>query len=234
MDTATLGSVLFGKTRAAVLTVLYGHPEEEFYLRQLARVAGGALGAVQRELQQLAEVGLLTRRQRGRQVFFQANRACPVYPEVKGLLLKTAGVADRLKRALGPLREAIRVAFIYGSLVNGEPGPESDVDVLIVGEVGFGEVVSALRTAQEQLGRDINPSVYRPGEFQHKLASHHHFVSALLSAPKVFLIGDEHELVRLAEKRLAHRASGHKTGDSGPSRRRRTRSGRLPSKSAQR
>jgi hypothetical protein len=162
MDTTntTLGSVLFGKTRRALLGILFGHPQEEYYLRQLARVAGGAHGAVQRELRQLTDAGILRRRVRGHQVFFQANHACPIFAELQSLLLKTAGVGDVLRHALAPLQSRIMLSFLYGSLVNGKPGPDSDVDVLIVGDVSFGEVVSALRPAQDQLAREVNPSVY--------------------------------------------------------------------------
>ncbi|MEK6709461.1 MAG: nucleotidyltransferase domain-containing protein [Nitrospinota bacterium] len=194
----SIGRVLFGKTRRAVLSLLYGHPEEDFYLRQIARAAGSGLGAVQRELKQLAEVGILRKRTRGRQVYFQANPDCPVFGELKGLLVKTAGVADVLRAALLPLADRIGAAFIHGSFARGDERRGSDVDLLVVGSATFAEVASALAPAQDALGREVNPTVYPPQEFRRRRAAGHHFLKSVLGAPRIFLVGDEGELKRLA------------------------------------
>src|SRR5205807_9201083 len=126
--------------------------------------------------------------------FYQANRQCPLFPELQGLLVKTVGVADVLRAALAGLADRIQVAFLYGSMVKGSARSGSDVDVLVVGEVTFAELVRALGAAQERLGREVNPSVYPPNEFCRKLAQQHHFLTSVLREPKVFLVGDEHEL----------------------------------------
>ncbi len=202
-DYDTLSMTLFGKTRRAVLSLLYGHADESFYLRQIARVAGVGLGAAQREVRQLSEAGILQRMVRGHQVYYRANRECPVFGELKSLVLKTAGTAAAIRSALDPLADRIRVAFIYGSTAHGEEKKGSDVDLLIVGKVTFGEVVSAIQEAQEILHREINPTVYPPGEFQSKLTAGAHFLKTVLKEPMVFLIGDRRELGRLAKERLA-------------------------------
>jgi predicted nucleotidyltransferase len=202
-----LAAALFGKTRREVLALLFSRADESFYLREVVRRAAVGSGAVQRELQRLADVGIVVRRVRGRQVYYQANRQCPVFPELQGLLVKTAGVTDVLRVALAGLVDRIRVAFLYGSMAKGTARSDSDVDVLVVGDATFAEVVSALSSAQERLGRDVNPSVYPRGEFSRKLAQGHHFLSSVLREPKVFLLGDEHELARLAKGRMARRAS---------------------------
>jgi len=198
LASANLGHVLFGKTRRAVLALLYGHPEEDFYLRQIARAAGGGLGAVQRELKLLTDAGILRRRTRGRQVYFQANPDCPVYGELRSLLVKTVGVADLLRASLLPLADRIGAAFIHGSFARGEEGPRSDVDLLVVGEARFAEVVSALAPAQEALGREVNPVVYPLEEFRRRRAEGDHFLTSVLGGPRILLMGDEGELERLA------------------------------------
>jgi len=194
----SIGHVLFGKTRRAVLSLLYGHPEEDFYLRQIARAAGSGLGATQRELAQLTEVGILRKRARGKQVYFQANPDCPVFGELKGLLIKTAGVADVLRTALLPLADRIGTAFVHGSFARGDESRGSDVDLLVVGDATFSDVASALAPAQEALGREVNPTVYPPEEFRRRQAAGHHFLMSVLGAPRIFLIGGEGELKRLA------------------------------------
>jgi len=197
-----LSAALFGQTRRAILALLYGHPDEAYYLRQLARSGRLGLGAVQREVKRLAEAGILRRTVRGHQVYYQANAECPVFAELKGLVVKTAGVTDVLREALAPLARGINVAFIYGSVAKFQQRNASDVDLMVVGEVSFGEVVAALRAAQDLVHREINPTVYSPAEFRSKLKARHHFLSSVLRNEKVFVVGDEHELARVGPIRL--------------------------------
>lgn len=194
-----VGEVLFGRTRRAVLALLYGHADEEFYLRQIIRAAGVGQGSMQRELEQLVGSGLVLRRTLGRQVFFKANPDSPVYKELRSLLLKTAGVADVLREALASLATRIDVAFVYGSVARGDERRASDVDVMIIGNVSFAEVSRALRPAQERLGREVNPTVYSPTELREKLAAGHHFVRSIAERDKVFLFGNEHDFRRLGQ-----------------------------------
>lgn len=198
-----LSGTLFGKTRRSVLSLLYSHVDEAFYLRQIARAAGVGLGAVQRELKHLTEAGIIQRIVRGRQVYYQANPRCPVFEELKKMITKTVGVGATLKAALTPLANRIDVAFIYGSVARSDEHRDSDVDVLVVGKVTFSEIVSSLEEAQHTIGREINPTVYPPEEFRSKLAEGHHFLNAVLKGPMLFLIGDKHELARLAKKPVA-------------------------------
>jgi predicted nucleotidyltransferase len=197
IEHSKLSKTLFGKTRRAVLSVLYSHTDESFYLRQLVRITGIGVGAMQRELKQLTESGIIRRLQIGRQIFFQANTDCPVFKELRDLIIKTIGVGDVLRSALVPLAERIQIAFIYGSLARGEETRGSDLDVLVVGDLTFAEVVSAISPLQETLSREINPSVYPVKEFRSKVLEGQHFISTVLEAPKIFVIGDNNELEKL-------------------------------------
>jgi predicted nucleotidyltransferase len=201
----SVGETLFGKTQRMLLALFFTRTDEAFYLRQIVRTAGIGLGTVQRELARWVAAGLLVRAQRGNQVYYQANGVSPVFGELKSLAVKTAGVADVLREALAALSERIAVAFVHGSLAKGTGKADSDVDVLLIGEVDFGEVVSALQSAQNTLRREVNPSVYSAREFRAKCRAKHHFVTSVLNAPKVFLVGGEHELKRLAEGPVADR-----------------------------
>lgn len=201
--TASLSATLFGKTRQALLAQLYSHPDEAFYVRQIIRAVRGGLGAVQRELKELTQAGIIQRQVRGRQVYYQANSQCPIYAELRGIVLKTAGAADVLRSHLQSLVEHIRVAFAYGSVARGEEGRGSDIDLMVIGEASFGDVVTALGPAQDALGREINPTVYSTDEFRKKVAAKHHFVTTVIKGPKLFVLGEERELTRLVKKRLA-------------------------------
>ncbi|MFC1515786.1 winged helix-turn-helix domain-containing protein [Thermodesulfobacteriota bacterium] len=199
VENKSLSQTLFGKARRAVLALLYSHVDESFYLRQIARAAGVGMGAVQREVKKLSDAGIIRRRVSGRQVYYQANPECPVYDELKSLVIKTVAVGDILRSALVPLADHIRVAFLFGSLVRGDERPSSDVDVMVVGDVDFAEVVSVLSGVQETMRREINPIVYPTGEFRSKLSTDHRFLKTVMDGSKIFLIGDEHELAKLAE-----------------------------------
>ena len=191
---------LFGKTRQALLSLLYTHADEAHLQETLIHLAALGRGTVQRELDFLTRAGIVRRTVRGRQVYFQANPDCPIYSELRGLIVKTAGVADVLRSALTPLTGRIAAAFIYGSVAKGAERRGSDVDVMVLGDVSFAEVTDALGRAQETIGREVNPSVYPASEFRAKLAARHHFLNNVLKGEKLFLIGDERELARLAKK----------------------------------
>ena len=157
---ADIPGVLFGKTRRRLLALLFGDPGKPLYLRELARLSGVGHGAVQRELDNLVRAGIVLRKRTGRQVYFHANPDCPIFSELQQLLVKTVGVGDALRTALSGFRSRIQAAFIFGSFARGEYSSSSDVDLLIVGDIGFEEVVQALAEPQRKLHREIYPSVY--------------------------------------------------------------------------
>ena len=204
---ASISHGLFGQTRTAILSLLYGHADESFYLRQLVRETGAGNGAVQREVKQLSDAGLIVRKAVGNLVFYQANRKSPVFSELRGLLLKTAGVRDVLRKALAPLKTRIQVAFVYGSIAAQKERTDSDVDLMIVGDATFEEAVSRLSAAEKRLRREVNPTIYPAREFRAKLESGNHFLTSVLQSKKLFVFGNENDLRELSAKRLAQRAS---------------------------
>ncbi|HEX5042777.1 MAG TPA: nucleotidyltransferase domain-containing protein [Candidatus Polarisedimenticolaceae bacterium] len=183
--------MLFGKTRKRVLGLLLSHPDESFYLRQIARESGAAQGAVQRELDTLTRAGLLRRRVHGRQVYFQVADDAPYLQELRALFEKTAGMAAVIREALAPLADRIEAAFLFGSAAHGGLRKGSDLDLFVLGSVPFQEVVHAVADAQRRLSREINPVVYPPEEFRIKRASGHPFLKEVLNGPRTILLGDD-------------------------------------------
>lgn len=193
----SLVSLLFPEYRRRVLGLLLLRPEESLHGREIARRTGLPAGTITRELTKLAEAGLLRREKRGNQQVYSANTAGPIFQELASILRKTSGLADVLRDALAPLAGRVSLAFVFGSLARGEEVAGSDVDVMVVGEVGFREVVQALYPTQAVLGREVNPKVFGTSEFAAKARSEP-FLRDVLSRPKIFLIGDAHELEELA------------------------------------
>jgi predicted nucleotidyltransferase len=132
------------------------------------------------------------------------------------MLLKTVGLVDVLREALHKLAGRIEVAFVYGSLARGEAGAASDVDLMVLGEAKFTELVTAVQSVQDQLGREVNPTIYPVEEFREKARTGHHFLTRVLGEEKLFLVGDGHDLKRLAEERVAHRTEDRAAGDRRP------------------
>ncbi len=196
-----LSETLFGRTRGAVLSILYGHVGKGFYLRQLARLTNIALGPVQREIRQLVEAGLVSKKTIGTQTLYSANLDSPVFREIKGLVTKTVGMHDVVAEALSSLRDEINLAFVYGSVARSSEREHSDVDVMVVGKVDFDAIVEKLRDAEKTLNREINPTVYSIREFSKKLRGN--FLKTVLAEKKLFIIGDEDDLRDLGQKHLA-------------------------------
>lgn len=197
------GRSLFGHTRSALLAMLYGHADQSFYVRQLVRAIGAGHGALQRELKYLTEMGLVLRRTQGNQVLYQANSQSPIFSEIKGLITKTVGIHDVIRSALASLGPEIQIAFVYGSVARQKERANSDVDLMILGDASFSEVVSALGPAQKALGREINPTVFPVSEFRSKLAARNHFLRSVMKEKRLFVLGTENDLTKLASKQLA-------------------------------
>jgi len=196
-----LETLLGSKLRAKVLGWLFSHPDERYFVRQLTALVKEDSTNVSRELIRLEKTGILVSTKEGNQKYYQANRKSPIYDELHGLIIKTTGVADVLRSALVLAQGQIKVAFIFGSIASGNERRRSDIDVMIVGRISFEDVVSLLSAAEEKLRREVNPVVYPVAEFKKKVKEDHHFVKTVLEDEKIFLIGDEGELRRLAGKR---------------------------------
>lgn len=198
-----LSNILFGKSRQAILSLLYSHVDEAFYLRQIVRTTGIGLGPAQRELKQLLDAGIVIRNVEGKQVYYRANKKSPIFNELRNIVMKTFGAADVIRQSLETVADKVRVAFIFGSVARSTDGRASDIDLIIVGKVTFGDAVSSLSQAEEILKREINPVVYSVAEFKKRVAEKHFFITDVLEGDKIFIIGDEDELGRLAKQRLA-------------------------------
>ena len=189
--TSSISDLLFpNQYRRKVLGLLLMRPEQQIHLRELARVIGAAPGTLKKELDALCEAGLLRAERVGNQVRFCANTAHPVFPELQALIRKTIGLVDALRLSLAPLAGRIDAAFVFGSMASGTESAGSDIDLMVVGDAGFAEIVDATYAAQATLGREINPKVMSASEWQAKKAERNAFLQDVLNKPRIMLIGD--------------------------------------------
>lgn len=190
---STLSSVLFTEYRGRVLGLLLLHPERSYYLREIARLTATLPGTLKREMDKLLEVGLLTVKKVGNQNHYQANRECPIYEDLSNVLRKTSGLSDVLMNALLPLSDKLQSAFVFGSVASGKVNAKSDIDLMLIGDVSYAEVVRRLHPLQGTLGREINPKIYADKEWNKLVKDNGGFVHDVLSKPKLFIIGNEQQ-----------------------------------------
>jgi len=198
-----LETLLGSRLRAKVLGWLFSHPDERYFVRQLTALVKEDSTNLSRELARLEKTGILVTTTEGKQKYYQANRQSPIFNELHGLILKTVGVADIIKKALEPRMADIKLAFIFGSVAKRAENRFSDIDLLVVGDITFGEVVDLISTAEGALNRELNPVVYTLAEFNKRLSENHYFIRDILSGDKIFVVGDENELKSLVGKGLA-------------------------------
>jgi len=198
-----LETLLGSRLRVKVLGWLFSHPDERYFVRQLTALMKEDSTNVSRELARLEKTGILVKNTEGKQKYYQANRQSPIFNELHGLILKTVGVADIIKKALEPRIADIKLAFIFGSVAKRAENRFSDIDLLVVGDITFGEVVDLISTAEGALNRELNPVVYTLAEFNKRLSENHYFIRDILSGDKIFVVGDENELKALVGKGLA-------------------------------
>jgi hypothetical protein len=198
MICSAIGDALFTKTQQRVLSLLYGRPEQTFYLNEIVRLAAVGKGSVSRELEKLCAAGLLTVSRQGNQNHYQANANNPIFNELKAITQKTFGVVDIIKAALVPLLPQLSCAFIYGSVAQGTEHAGSDIDLMLVGDdISYSGVMDLLVPAEKQLGRTINPTLYTVAEFTDRKTNHQPFIQRVMEQPKLWLVGDM-ELKKLA------------------------------------
>ncbi|MCK4507434.1 MAG: nucleotidyltransferase domain-containing protein [Desulfuromonadales bacterium] len=195
INTSGLGDALFSKTQRQVLSLLFGNPDKSFYVKEIVRYAGVGIGSVQRELEKLSMVGLLTIEKIGNQKHYKANRKSPIFEELRGIVKKTFGLADVLRKTLDEFRGSVELAFVYGSVAKGTDKANSDVDVMIISDqLTYPEVLASVASIEVNIGRSVNPTIYTTQEFKDKIQADSSFVTRVISQQKIFLIGSEDDI----------------------------------------
>ena len=185
-----LADALFSPVQQRVLGLLFGQPQRRFQSVELIRLAGSGTGGTHRVLKRLAESGLVRASMEGRQLYYQANSASPVFKELSGLVRKTVGIVGPLRDALAPLAKRIRAAFIYGSVASGTDRAASDIDLMVIADnLDYPTLFEVVQIAEQQLGRKISPNLMTLKEWQRKRAQPDSFVARIQDRSRLFLIG---------------------------------------------
>ena len=210
MRKCSIADALFSNTQQKLLSALLLNSRERAYASELSKRFGVKPSTLQRDLARLTSAGILKMTRNGNRTYYQADEECPVFPELRSLLIKTAGVVDTLRAQLAPIASRINLAAVYGSIASGVETSRSDIDLLLIGSVKMIDLSPLLEQATSNLGRQINPSLYTSKEFSQK-AHHSHFVKSLLAKTLLFVLGSKSDLETIAERK-PRRVGTHEPG----------------------
>ena len=189
---------LFPTVRAGLLTATLLQSEHWWFMTELARHLEVPPSSLQRELESLVSSGFLLRRQDGRRTYFKANPQSPLFPELRGLIEKTAGIVPAFKFALQKIGARIELALLYGSIARGEEHAGSDIDLMVVGTLQQIDLLPVLRKLESRFGREVNVTLFTPEELHQRLASDDHFLRSVLKEKIILLKGSLNELEQTA------------------------------------
>jgi uncharacterized protein len=193
----SLAHLICSRVRAEIFRALFGIKNGELHLREIERQTGFAIGTVRQDIGKLLQLGLVTSRRDGNRIFYAANERHPLYSEIRSLVLKTVGLTDVLAESLKD--DDIQCIFIFGSIASGTEGAISDIDLMIIGNVGLRKIAGKLAAVGNRLEREINPHVMNAAEFARRIREKDHFVTSLMATPRLFVKGSEDVLKGLGK-----------------------------------
>jgi predicted nucleotidyltransferase len=191
----TLSELLSSRVKAELFRLLFGAEKREVHVRELSRLSRLNIATVRQELRRLSGLGVVTARRNGNRTYYRAEERHPLYREIHNLVLKTSGLVDVLRQALSSAN--IKVAFVFGSIAAGSEKAQSDVDLMVIGSSSLRELSALVDGADAVIGREINPHLLTPSEFAARRKRKDHFVTSVLEAPKLFVIGTDDDLAEL-------------------------------------
>ncbi|MBN2461906.1 MAG: nucleotidyltransferase domain-containing protein [Candidatus Cloacimonetes bacterium] len=193
-----LAEILSSKIRAEIFRLLWDNDNVVLHMRDIERKSGFSIGTVQRELSKLLKLDLIKKMKDGNRIYYRANMEHPLYNDIVSIVQKTVGLATIIKQALSNITQ-IKYAFIFGSIASNKENSHSDIDLMVIGDIGLRQVVSVLSGIPEKTGREINPHVWSLMEFKDKIRLKDHFLTHVINSKLLFIIGKEDEFRRLFE-----------------------------------
>lgn len=185
-----LDKILSSHVRSEIFRLLFNERRPDIHLRDIVRKTELAVGTVQQELKNLKEIDLIVSRKDGNRLYYSANDKHPLYEVICALVSKTCGITEQIREIIQDIK-GIDAAFIFGSFAAGKEKSHSDIDLIIIGDVGLRSISPKLKTVTEKIEREINPHVYSMKTWKEKLKKNDHFIRSILETDKIMLIGDE-------------------------------------------
>ena len=187
-----LHEILSSRVRSEIFRLLFGVSDRQLHIREMERRTGLSVATVRQELQKLLRIQLVEAQRSGNRLYYRANKGHPLYLDIRSMVLKTSGMVDILRDTLD--KEGVMMAFVFGSVASNQEGATSDVDLMVIGDVGLRTLSGWLSGVSEKIGKEVNPHVMTENEFRKRRLSHDHFLTHVLESEKFFIKGSEHDL----------------------------------------
>jgi len=187
LEANVLQALFSSRVRVRLLTIFLLNPETPFHARALTQTVGAHYNAVWKELNHLERAGLLLSESSANTKAYRLNPRLSILPELRGIILKTVGAGDVIRQALTDLG-SVETAFIYGSFAAGDVDRQSDIDVMLIGQVNLIRLAPIIARLEKELGRSVNYVTFTSEEWQAKQSEP--FVMNVQASPKIMLMGD--------------------------------------------
>jgi predicted nucleotidyltransferase len=186
-----LASLFLSDSRAEIMKLLFSGTWEEFYLREIEKLCSVQVSSIQKEVKHLTQLDLITARRDGNRIYYRANKEHPIYLDLVSIIEKTVGVVALLRERL--IDPKIKCVFIFGSFAQNKEKATSDIDIIIIGDIGMRSITKLLSGLQEKFGREINPHIYSEDEFKKRVNQNDHFIASVLKKDFKVVLGDVNE-----------------------------------------
>ncbi|MBI5882419.1 MAG: nucleotidyltransferase domain-containing protein [Elusimicrobia bacterium] len=177
------------RARRSLFALFFTNPEAEYFPRQLERVTGVLVGNLQRELVRMEAAGLLSSRRLGKLKLYKLNVEHPLYPELKGLVAKTVGLEEAIRGWLSGV-DGVEAVCIYGSFARNRERADSDLDLLVIGDVDEKPLIQSVKELEKQLQREVNYTLYSRQDWIKRRHGRDSFVAEVLKSPRIRIMGD--------------------------------------------
>jgi uncharacterized protein len=195
-----LKELFSSQIRILLLNIFLMNPDSEYYLRELAEKFNVSPRHISLELQNLKSIDLIKKRISGKQHYYSINKNNPIFHELQHIFIKTIGLKSVIENSLSKFSDLIKFAFIYGSIAKGDARADSDIDLMIIGDISGRKISSAMIKSGNELNKEVNFNIFSFDEFSNRLKSNDHFINSIYKESKLFIIGDQDEFERLGKK----------------------------------
>jgi hypothetical protein len=178
-----LKNLFSSSIRADVLSLLLNSPDEQFYIREVAKLLRKNPSGIKRELDNLEKMGIVTSEKIVNLKYFQANQDSPLFSELKNLVTKSLGLPGALKAVIRA--SGAKAAFIYGPYAEGDD--EAAVDLFVIG--ASTSIAKELKNLQKRFGQVIQCKLMEEDEYRRKKKKGDASLKKFLAGKRIPLIG---------------------------------------------
>lgn len=180
-----------------IIKLFFKNPDKEYYFREIAKNLNKEPSHYQKYLDNLVEDNILLDERRGNMRFFRLNKEHPLYKEIKSIVSKTIGLENELKELVDKL-DSVDCAFIFGSMAKGTENSNSDVDLMLIGDINQDALTTAISSVEGKIAREINYHIYSNQEIVRKIKEKDSFISNIFLSPIIKLKGNPYDFTGIS------------------------------------